>query len=429
MDRETPVGDYLKGGITVNLAETRIVTKILVTETNWATLLFGHGGIGKSETVYQMVAEMAQDYGEPVGLSEQRIGQEETGDITGLPRASERNVTTFTLNPLFPAQGEIGQHREALAIAYPDGHWEYGGLMPRRGVWFLDEVNRGEPATIQALYQVLLTRTLHEHRLAPDWKIVLAGNPPTNDYYVTSLDDAFLSRVVQLWVTNTVDQWALHARDRQVNEDLIGFLRAQPQMLDGHKDTYQVPAKPSPRGWMIVAELLKTSLRHQPTDLVTEVLTGIVGPEAATAAMLFIAEENRQRHPVSATEILTAYPEHRARFLEIVQSQRSDLRDATVDDVLTTLAEKEGVADANPDYVGLWFKDLLEHAVDVAFGAIERLIHVPMSQVETSLLWQSLFSEDHNTDLFDRFMARKSEMDAFRTQVQEATVHVAQSPS
>lgn len=400
----------------MNLIETQRVVKILTTETTRVPYLIGHGGIGKSESVYEVAMAEAKHYQEPVGISEQRVGQEETGDITGMPRAGADGVTHYTRNPLFPTNADIGQYREAVAIAYPDGHWEYGGLLPKRGIWFLDEVNRGDIPTIQALYQVLLTRTMHEHRLADNWQIVLAGNPPTNDYYVTNLDDSFLSRVVQIWVTNSIDQWALHARDMQASDDLIDFLRAQSHLLNGHTDTYQIVAKPSPRGWMMVDEILKTSLRHESPDLIREVLEGIVGVEAATAAMTFMDAQAKNKRPLNAGEVLTDYPAHRDRFQRIVNSQRSDLRDATVDDVLTTITERAAIDNAKPEYLGEWLKDL---PLDVGFGALQRIIDSKLATDETSFVYQALMT-DMGDEIYAYFESRKEEIDKYREQIKEA---------
>ena len=400
----------------MNLREARNVIKVLATETHLIPFLWGHGGEGKSETVVEAAQELARETGKDWGVIDYRVGEEETGDIVGLPSRGTDGVVHYDRNPLFPTAHDIGRHLEVVKICHPDGTITEGGPIPAQGLLVYDEVNRGMGATVQALYQVMLTQVLHDHRLAEGWRMVMAGNPSTADYFVNPLDDAFLSRVVQIFVENNIDQWALYARAHNFPEDVVEFLRTQPALLRGHTDQPKMTVRPSPRSWAQAAEVVQSSLRHHKA-LLTEVLGGIVGDDAANALATFMDQRHAER-PLTAEEVLTDYPTHRERFQRIVASQRADLRDATISDVLTVVIDE---TEENPlhsvENLHQWMLDL---PIDLMTAALTRLMQ-DGNDTKSYLARQMLIEDEElSNSFYMEYMARREQLEQHRQELIDA---------
>ena len=133
-------------------------------------LLRGRHGVGKSQVVYQLAAQM----GLPV--IERRASQMTEGDLVGLP-SIDGNRTTF--NP-------------------PDWFKE---ACEEPSVLFLDEVDRATLEVRQGIFELTDSRKLNGHYLHPDTVVFAAinGGEHGEQYQVNEMDPAELDRWSVVW--------------------------------------------------------------------------------------------------------------------------------------------------------------------------------------------------------------------------------------
>ena len=153
-------------------------------------------------------------------------------------------------------------------------------------VLVIDEVNRAQNETLQALFEVLSDRTLRRKPLNPETYIVCTMNPDNGNYQVTTLDPAFERRMIRLAVEPDVDSWIEWAESNNVTRGIIDFINNNRKFLSV-KEEYVIDAKPNPDCYRIVDMLLRHNVLTDDTK--TAILTGVLGREATTAMLKFIS--------------------------------------------------------------------------------------------------------------------------------------------
>jgi hypothetical protein len=185
----------------------------LAYRANRAALLEGPTGIGKSELVQQVAAELG------IGFKVLDLSLLEPPDLVGLPVIADGRTSYATPSAL-PTAGA--------------------------GILLLEELNRADRTVQQPALQLLTARKLHEYELPPGWVPFAAINPEDGEYQVTPLDPALRCRFLQLKVCADIRAWrtwaAAHCPGRAVTK-----LAAQ------HDDLLDLVP---PRTWFYVAQLV-----------------------------------------------------------------------------------------------------------------------------------------------------------------------------
>jgi hypothetical protein len=176
-------------------------------------LLEGATGIGKSEIVAQVAAELG------VGRVVLDLSLLEPPDLVGLPVIANGR-TSYAAPSILPLDGA--------------------------GILLLEELNRAERYIQQPALQLLTGRRLHEYELPPGWLACAAINPEDGDYQVTPLDPALRSRFLNLAVRADRDAWLLWAVQNDVHAAVLDLARRHPRFLEGTP----------PRTWTYVSDLL-----------------------------------------------------------------------------------------------------------------------------------------------------------------------------
>lgn len=287
-------------------------------------MLIGTHGVGKSTAIREYTEE------NNIGFIDLRLGQMEVGDLLGLPEISEApdgaKVTSFARPSWFPTSGA--------------------------GVLFLDEINRSKRDVIQAVFQLVLERKLHNYELPPEWHIVAAMNPSTDDYTTLDMSDkAFNDRFCHIKIQSTYQDFLAYGQSKNFNPNVLQFISNHPGMLRGanNQDFDLKMVEPSDRSWHAVARL--SDDKEIPENLLNELVSGIVGTEAATA---FMAWKKNAEKPIDATEVLKSYKKVKDRVLEQASEKnyRPDLLNETMvgliahcqtlsDETKTLLSKKE----------------------------------------------------------------------------------------
>lgn len=296
--------------------------------------LVGIHGIGKSTAVREYTEEQG------IGFIDLRLGQMEVGDLLGLPEiTTDKNgdkITVFARPKWFPTEG--------------------------RGVLFLDEMNRAKRDVIQAVFQLVLDRKLHDYKLPPGWMVVSAVNPSSEDYQTLDLSDkAFLDRFCHLKISSSYQDFISYGETKGFNKSILNFIQANPGVLRGANTEFNLEktVEPSDRSWAAVGRLVDN--KNIPDDVLNELITGLVGLSAATA---FLSWKKTSEKPVDGALVLKDYKKVKKTIVEqgSAENYRPDLVNETMVQITKILMDKPKEEDPLTDKE---YKNLVAFLVDI----------------------------------------------------------------
>ena len=261
--------------ITVNTTE--LLQLLDITPAHHNLMLVGRHGIGKSEILTDYYARKGMPV---VALF---LGQmSDPGDLIGIPNRNEQTGKTDFMPPYwFPLDG-------------------------KPIVLFLDELNRARPEILQTIMDLALNRKLAGRSLPEGSRIISAVNAG-DQYQLTDLDPALVSRFNIVNFRPTVQEWLLWARKNDVDGRVVDFIQENQLWLDKDPDAKEgedtgLDKTPDRRGWKRVSDIIRTA--GDLTPLHTKAVSSVVGPKAASAFMSNVSS----RKIVSGREVLLAFP-------------------------------------------------------------------------------------------------------------------------
>lgn len=275
-------------------------------KANIATMVVGHHGVGKSQAVAQYATENDMEF---IDL---RLGTQDVGDLLGLAdfeRDAKGNLvaTKFMRPDWFPTD--------------PNS----------KGIIFLDEVNRARRDVLQAVFQLVLDKRLHRYVLPKGWQVIAAMNPNTGDYIVTDIGDkAFMDRFCHIKLAPSRQEFFKFAKERKFDDRLVQFLQEQPEMLQSELEAFDLSEiKPSRRSWEAVNRLIAIST---PTNVLSELITGLVGTVAASACIKALNSEDK---PITAAEVMENYSkvQKRVKSYSTAKNAKIDMLKFTCDSI------------------------------------------------------------------------------------------------
>jgi MoxR-like ATPase len=172
--------------------------------------IWGTHGIGKTALV--------EDYARRQGwrLAYCAPAQfEEMGDFNGLPVLS------------------AGENGPRTQFAPPS--WVPTADGP--GILLLDDFNRADDRILRGLMQLMQRSALMSWSLPRSWQIVATANPEQSSYSVTSVDDAWLTRMLNVTLVFRAGPWARWAREQGIDSRGIEFVLAYPELVTGSRTT------------------------------------------------------------------------------------------------------------------------------------------------------------------------------------------------
>ena len=242
--------------IAINSKE--LETLLEVTPSWQNIMLTGRHGIGKSQIL--------TNYFETKGMRVVALflGQmSDPGDLLGLPTNDEATGKTTFMPPYwFPVDGQPV-------------------------VLFLDELNRARPEILQTVMDLVLNRKLAGCLLPEGSRIISACNDG-DEYQLTDLDPALVSRFNIYTFRPTVEEWLLWATRKGLDERVVNFIQANPELLDRSGDTKEeqgLEKDPDRRAWEKVSRVMENI--SDPKQVHQKIVAGIVGVQAA--AKLFLS--------------------------------------------------------------------------------------------------------------------------------------------
>lgn len=222
-------------------------------------LLLGKHGIGKSEIITRF-------YQQERGLRVISffLGQmSDPGDLIGLLHKDEASGRSVFLPPYWWPQKD-----EPIVL-------------------FLDELNRARPEILQAVQDLALNRTLAGKTLPPGSIVVSAVNEG-EEYQLTDLDPALVSRFNVYEFAPTAEDWLVWASAHEVDERVVTFIQKHHEFLDAEPVTAEeatvtagLVKTPDRRAWVKVSDFLR---KHAELDEIHfKIIAGMVGSPATAA--------------------------------------------------------------------------------------------------------------------------------------------------
>ena len=263
--------------IIINTSELKDTLEFTPSTQN--IMLVGKHGIGKSEIL--------TSYFNSKGMKVVTLflGQmADPGDIIGIPSKVEKQ----------DAEGKATSRTD-----FTPPYW-----FPQDGqpiVLFLDELNRARPEILQTVMDLTLNRKLAGKAL-PEGSHVISAVNDGDEYQLTDLDPALVSRFNIYEFKPTVEEWLNWAVSQKLDERVINFIQDNPTWLDGDTKEYRGLEKSADRrAWKHVSDvMLKVD---DIKDIHKRIIAGIVGAGAAAA---FI-QSAQQRHAITGKDLLLKY--------------------------------------------------------------------------------------------------------------------------
>jgi hypothetical protein len=323
----------------------RYIKRIIEKQVPVTVAMVGPSGIGKSAIEKQLSKELNLEF------LDLRLATQEPSDLIGIPYR-EGDVTKWAKPAWFPKPGT-------------------------RGVICLEELNRAPNDVRQCIFQFIWDRVLHTHALPDGWTIVLAMNPETDDgsYQVETLDKALVRRCSVIVVEPNVNAWMEWAAGvGNVPPEITGFIGTHKDMLF-KAENFEFPVTRTPASWGDTLSLLRKA-DAIPQDLEFEIISGIVGREAATAFIKYM--DKQYERPVNGEEVLTDYDKVREKIKK--QSKKAE-------EMYVTIKQIVGIAEtSNKKLTKPQMKNLIEFIDDINADTAAMLIHELPSEVVSALV-------------------------------------------
>src|SRR5262245_53977012 len=274
--------------IKIDARELLEVLRLTPPEQN--VLLMGRHGIGKSEIITRFFRE---ERGMPIVAF--FLGQmSDPGDLIGLLHKDEQTGRSVFLPPYW---------------------WPTDG---RPIALFLDELNRARPEILQSVHELALNKTLAGKRL-PEGSVVVSAVNVGDEYQLTDLDPALVSRFNLYEFAPTAQDWLAWAADNGIDPRVTGFIQQNQNFLDGDgtgvSDEAAVVAAsgglvktPDRRAWVKVSKLVAPIAQLE--DVHVKVIAGIVGVPAALSFRKSLAAGLR----IGPEDVLLAFAKNKKRL-------------------------------------------------------------------------------------------------------------------
>jgi MoxR-like ATPase len=232
----------------INTMELLKILEMTPPEQN--IMLVGKHGIGKSEIISGYFIGLGQK------VTALFLGQmSDPGDLLGLPALDPQSARTEFRPPWwFPVDG-------------------------KPVVLFLDELNRARPEILQAVMDLVLNKRLAGRMLPAGSRIVSAVNEG-EEYQLTDLDPALVSRFNIYWFSPTPAEWLLWAANNGVDARVTKFIEQHNEFLDAPaNEDAELEKSYDRRSWKRVSDMIAKMPRIDKTT--EKAIAGIVGDKAA----------------------------------------------------------------------------------------------------------------------------------------------------
>lgn len=223
-----------------------------------SVMLWGPPGVGKSQAVRQLAAQLEREQGKRVHVTDVRLLLFNPIDLRGIPTANADKTLAIWLKP------QIFQMDESPDVV---------------NILFLDEISAAPQSVQAAAYQITLDRVVGEHRLPENCIVIAAGNRTTDKSVAFKMPKALANRLLHIEVDIAFDAWRTWAVGHGVNGKVVGFLSFRQDLLARFDPSADTLAFPTPRTWEMVSDLLNSV--DDDIDAMLPLIAGLVGSGTA----------------------------------------------------------------------------------------------------------------------------------------------------
>ena len=223
-----------------------------------SVMLWGPPGIGKSQAVREIAAEIEESTGKEVRVTDVRLLLFNPIDLRGIPTSNADKTLAVWLKP------KIFQMDPSEDIV---------------NILFLDEISAAPQSVQAAAYQITLDRVVGEHRLPDNCIVIAAGNRTTDKSVAYKMPKALANRLLHIEVVGGFVQWKHWAVRTGINPKVVGFLSFRQEYLMGFDSASDDLAFPTPRAWEMVSNLLNGV--SDDIDQMYPMIAGVVGTGVA----------------------------------------------------------------------------------------------------------------------------------------------------
>ncbi len=313
-------------------------------------MLWGATGVGKSEAVRQLAAEIDAE------LRDIRLCQKQPTDIGGLPALDHVSQQTVFYPPAF-----LAPRADEKAV-----------------VLFFDEISLAPDDTKGAVLGILEERRQGNVEISDNWIIVAAGNRPEDMANARGLGAAANRRLLHIVIEPQMEATLEHFIKIKVAPEVLAFLKVFPQHLLGEEAarTQKHELYPRPASWEKVSNILG-KLRKADKRTKHLAVAGIIGDSVAAEFML-LAEEVKNMKSVN-------------ELLEIQQTTPSKIGAYLPDNINGLYALSFAIATRASEKTAVELLELVNR-LDEQTG--ERFAHLPMRDLQTmagSLLLEKIW--------------------------------------
>lgn len=332
--------------------------------------LWGVQGVGKTETVKQIAAA------EGVGFVHLHLATQEVGDLVGLLKHNDDGSVSHARPEWLPTAETIEQ-----------------GKFPAKGIVFLDELNRAHPDVLQAIFSLVMGKTIHMHRLADGWKIVAAGNYASGEFTTTDMSDkALMSRFCHLDFEPTVAEFVDYA-EKNGAATVAGYISEQPESLEHQKrEKVDHNTTPDRRSWLKMIGPLEMESMNEKDRF--EVYSGILGNVAASS---FLQWKKSAERKIRLSDILNDYPVHQEKVKKMGKGKkeaRFDALAAPIDELVSKLQNPENRNMMSLPQVENLKQFFLDIPRELVLSTVKKLAEIPAFSGRNEIMNDAKFSKE-----------------------------------
>lgn len=227
----------IKSGIRGYLLKDANGVYVLKETSRLPFYLEGAPGIGKTEIVSQIAAELGIGY---VSFS---LVHHTRNSLLGLPVIKDLEnggkYTCYTMSEI------LAKVEEAVAA----GHKE--------GILLLDEFPCMSETILPTMLSFLQMKNIGSYTLPEGWVIVLCGNPPTYNKTARTFDAAIMDRLRKIEVEFQPEVFLEYGKEIGVHEAILEYLESHLQNVYFYKQEKKQLELVTCRGWENLSHMLK----------------------------------------------------------------------------------------------------------------------------------------------------------------------------
>ena len=273
-----------------------------------SVLLESNHGLGKSEIIRQVAAELSISTGKPFQLIDFRLAQCEVADVIGMMRHADSGEVTHMVYE----KGKMTSQTKTLKNVTIHDFAEWFPQDPDScGFLFLDELFRAPRDLQNAVMELALDYRYHFKELPIGWRVIAASNDNMDIYQGAFPDPALYDRFLKINFKPTVPEWLKYAEETHVHKAITQYINKitsdlMPENIEEGKIC------PSPRSWVSLSDCIKY-MTDQGDDILKDLdyfhllAKGYLGD---TITINFVEYVRKSYKIFSGDDILNKWDEH-----------------------------------------------------------------------------------------------------------------------